>query len=262
VEPKGVRIDGQMLSTGIRQASARSEEPLICFIKPEMIRFVAVSGLRMVVSWEAQLEPQASGSLVFVVPPVIAGLLLSESVRSQPSVEIARTGRGQEVVLRLIDHLGSYDIRWKSDLAAFPAPPEFSELLKAPDILIDVPYLKISDAIHQAVAKLVQLESEAQVSQSKLAILIDLGLGRLRINGEEIIVGESRQYYFDPRLVIRALEMIRNRTVRVGVSPLKEAPRAYLSLLTEEEGWRIQCSLLSIGTDTQKLYPLPPGRNR
>jgi hypothetical protein len=249
-----------MLSAGVRQASSRSEEPLICFIKPDTIKFVAVSGLRMAVSWETPLDPPASGSLVFVIPPVIADLLQSESVRSQPGVDLVC--RGQEIVLRLVDHLGSYEIRWKSDLASFPAPPEFGELLKVPDILIDVPYLRISDAIHQAVAKLVQLESDGQVSQSKLAILIDLDLGRLCINGQEIIVSASRQYYFDPRLVIRALEVIKDRTIRVGISPLKEAPRAYLSILAEQEGWGVQCSLLSIGTDTQKLYPLPPGRNR
>jgi len=245
VEYKSVRIDGQVLSAGIRQAIARSEDPLICFIKPDTIRLVAVSGLRMVLSWETQLQSPASGNQVFLVPPVIADLLMSESIRSQPGVEIAR--RGKDISLRLIDHLGSYDIRWKSDLAAFPAPPEFSELLKVPDVLIDVPYLRISDE---------------QVSQTKLAILIDLDFGRLSINGEEIVVGKSRQYYFDPRLVIRALEMIKDRSIRVGVSPLVEVPRAYLSFLAEQDGWSVQCSLLSIGTDTQKLYPLPPGRNR
>ena len=260
MEYKRVRIGGQVLSTGIRQAVARSEDPLICFVKPDTIRFVAVSGLRMVVSWETQLQPPATGNLVFLVPPMIADLLMSESVRSQPSVEIAR--RGKDVLLRLIDHLGSHEIRWKSDLASFPAPPEFSELLKVPDVLIDVPYLRISDAIHQAVAKLVRLESDEQVSQTKLAILIDLDFGPLSINGQEIVVGKSRQYYFDPRLVIRALEVIKDRTIRVGISPLQDVPRAYLSFLAEQEDWVVQCSLLSIGTDTQKLYPLPPGRNQ
>ena len=250
-----MRIDGQVLSTGIRQAIARSEESLICFIRPDTIRFVAVSGLRMVVSWEAQLESPASDSMVFLVPPVIADLLMSEAVRSQPGVEIGRLGK--DVILRLMDHLGSYEIRWKSDLATFPAPPEFGELLKVPDVLIDVPYLRISDAIHQAVAKLVRLESDEQVSQSKLAILIDLDFGRLSINGEEIVVGKSRQYYFDPRLVIRALEVIKDRTIRVGMSPLAEVPRAYLSLMAEQEGWIVQCSLLSIGTDTQS-HPCRP----
>ncbi len=149
---------------------------------------------------------------------MIADLLMSESVRSQSSVEISR--RGKDVLLRLVDHLGSYEIRWKSDLASFPAPPEFSELLKVPDVLIDVPYLRISDAIHQAVAKLVRLESDEQVSQTKLAILIDLDFGRLSVNGQEIVVGKSRQYYFDPRLVIRALEVIKDRTIRVGISPI------------------------------------------
>jgi hypothetical protein len=260
MEERRLRLDGQVLSTGVRQACSRSQEPLVCFVKPDSIRFVAVSGLRMVISWEAPLPSSASGSLVFVIPPVIANLLLSDAVRTQPVVDIIR--RGTNMILHLVDPLGSYELHWTSDLAAFPAPPEFAELIKAPDILIDIPYLRLSDATHQSVAKLAHLESDEQVNQSKLAILIDLDLGRLRINGQEIIVGESRQFYFDPRLVIRALEVIKDRMVRVGISPLKGAPRAYLSLSAEQEGWNVQCSLLSIGTDTQKLYPLPPGRDR
>lgn len=260
MEEKHLRIDGQILSSGIGLACSRSEETLICFVKPDTIRFVAVSGLRMVVSWEAPFSSPVSGSLIFVIPPVIANLLLSDAVRSQPGVEIVR--RGQDIILRLTDPIGTYEIHWKSDLAAFPAPPEFSDLMKAPDILVDIPYLRLSDATHQSIARLAHLESDGQISQTKLAILIDLDLGRLRINGEEIVLGQSRQFYFDPRLVIRALEVIKGRTIQVGVTPLKEVPRAYLSLLAEQEGWHVQCSLLSIGTDTQKLYPLPPGRSR
>jgi hypothetical protein len=56
--------------------------------------------------------------------------------------------------------------------------------------------------------------------------------------------------------------VIKDRRVRVRVVPLAELPRAYLSFLAEQDGCTTQCSLLSIGTDTQKLYPLPPGRNR
>jgi len=36
--------------------------------------------------------------------------------------------------------------------------------------------------------------------------------------------------------------------------------RAVLTLLADQEGWHVQCALLSIGVETQKLYPLPQER--
>jgi hypothetical protein len=217
--------------------------------------------LRLIVSWEAELRRSAPGNLAFLIPPTVADWLSSEVVRSQAGVNIV-LGEGGEVALRLADHLGSYEIRWQSDLASFPAPDEFSQLIKVPQTLIDVPYLKISDAAHRAVAKLVRMESEDQIDRTKLAILITLDLGRLTVNGQEIVGPGSSQYYFDPRLVIRALEFIKEQTVRVGITPLAGRQRAYISLLVEQEGWTVHCSLLSIGMNTQMLYPLPQGRNQ
>lgn len=260
MEQKRLLIDGGVLCHGVGLATSRSEEPILCLIKGGMIRFVAISGLRLVISWEAKLREPASGSQPFVIPPTVAKLLASEVIGAQVGVEFVL--RGQTVVARLTDHLGQYEIRWDSDLASFPAPEAFGQILQVPEVLMDVPYIRFSDATHQAVAKLVGIEAVEQISPTKLAILIDLDFGRLRVNGEEIVTTESRQYYFDPRLVIRALEFLKQRTLKVGITPLLGGKRAYLSLLEQQEGWLIHCSLLSIGRDTQKLYPLPPGRNR
>lgn len=260
MEDNRLYIDGQILCKGLRQATSRSEEPVLCLIKPESIKFAAISGLRLVIAWEKKLEQPLSKSLAFLIPPMIAELLGSEVICGQVGVEFATAG--QTAICRLTDHLGQYEIRWQSDLSTFPAPEAFSQIIQAPNAAIQVPYLKFSDAIHEAVAKLVQMEADQQVSPTKLAILIDLDFGRLRVNGSEIVTAESRQYYFDPRLVIRALEFAKERTLRVGITPLGGERRAYLSILTQEEDWTVHCSLLSIGLDTQRLYPLPPGRNR
>ncbi|OQY18546.1 MAG: hypothetical protein B6I34_10580 [Anaerolineaceae bacterium 4572_32.1] len=253
-------MDGKVLWKGVRQASSRSEEPILCLVKQDTIKFVAVSGLRLVVSWEIKLYHSVPLYLAFVIPPLIAQLLSSEAVRDQAKVEIAV--QGDNVALRLVDQLGHCQIHWESDLASFSAPIQFSDLIKVPDALLEVPYISFSDAIHKAVAKLVRLEAKGEINRNKLAILIDLDLGRLSVNSQEIIAAESSRYYFDPRLVIRALEFIKEQTVRVGITPLKLAKRAYLSLWAKQDDWTVHCSLLSIGMDTQKLYPLQPGRNR
>ncbi len=254
-------IDGEVLCKGVRQATLRSEEPILCLVKPETIRFVAISGLRLVISWETALRRPAPGKQAFVIPPLVAGLLSSEAVCSQVAVELLL--QGNKAIARLTDHLGSYELRWTSEVSAFPAPEAFGQLIKTPASPLEVSHLRFSDAIHRAVANLVRMEADGQVSPTKLAILIDLNLGRLSVEGTEIVAGASHRYYFDPRLVIRALEFLKERTLRVGIVPLLPGgERGCLSLLSEQEGWNIQCALLSIGQDTQKLYPLPPGRNR
>jgi hypothetical protein len=260
VEQKRLYLDGEILWTGIRKAASRSEEPILCLVEEDSIRFVALSGLRLVVSWEIQLRSPGSSRWAFVVPPVIADWLSCEAVRSQAGVEVV--AQGNDVSLRLADQRGDYEIRWRSDLASFPAPDEFSELVKVPEALMEVPYLKISDAAHKAVAKLVHMELEKQVDRTRLAILIALDFGGFSVDGREIIGARLSQHYFDPRLVIRALEFIRERTIRVGITPLKDEQRACLSLLARQEDWEVHCSLLSIGLETQKRYPLPSGRNR
>jgi hypothetical protein len=260
MDEKRLFVNGDVLCKGVRLAASRSEEPILCLIKADSIRFVAVSGLRLVISWQAQLRQTAPGNLAFLIPPLMADLLSSEAICTQVGVELAML-HGSTVV-RLTDHLGSYELHWRSDVASFPAPDAFSQILKVPDALIDVPYIKFSDATHQAVAKLARMEADEQINRTKLAILIDLDFGRLQVNGEEIVTTASRQYYFDPRLVIRALEFMRERNLQVGITPLESQSRAYLSILCREGDWTVHCSLLSIGVDTQKLYPLPPGRNR
>jgi hypothetical protein len=259
MERKRLRVDGSVVCTGIEQATTRSEEPVLCLIRPETIRFVAVSGLRLVVSWQTKLRQAAPGNLAFLIPPFVGGLLSSDVVCEQVEVEFEL--QGEHVLAKVADHLGSYDIHWKSDLSTFPAPEAFGQILKVPDELMQVPYLKISDVAHQAVAKLIQIHSDEQVSPTKLAVLIDLDFGGLRVDGQEIVESSSRSYYFDPRLVVRALEFMKARRLSVGITSL--APnRGYLSLLAEQSDWLVHCSLLSIGKETQQLYPLPPGRNR
>jgi hypothetical protein len=260
MEEQHFSVDGRTLAKGLQQASARSEEPILCLIKSNTIKFVAVSGLRLIISRETRLGQPVAGSVAFVVPPLIADLLSGDVTLSQMAVGF--TMQGTNVSARLTDHLGSYEVRWQLDIAAFPAPEAFGQIVRVPDALLEVSYIKFSDALHQAVAKLVRMEADEQISPTKLAILIDLDFGGLRIEGEEIVMADSRQYYFDPRLVIRALEFLKQRNLRVSVTPLPGRQRAYLSLLAEEEGWTVHCSLLSIGKETQKLYPLPPGRNR
>ena len=261
MEPKRLLVDGKILCTGIQKAVSRSDEPILCLIKDDKFTLVAVSGLRLVISWEARLRQPTANTMAFLIPPLVAGLMSCDTICTQVGVGFELNG--QNVVARLTDHFGSYELRWKSDFASFSGPKAFAQLIQAPSALVTVPHLRFSDAAHQAVAKLGYMHVDRKISPNKLAILIDLNFGRLLVDGEEIVTAESRRYYFDPRLVIRTLEFVREETLRVGITPLPSEPRrGYLSLLSKDGEWTVHCALLSIDKDTQELYPIPPGRNR
>ena len=261
MEEKRVVVDGAVLCTGVQKATSYSSEPLLCLVRKSGIMLVAVSGLRLVISWRAALSQPPAQSLTLLVPPTVAGLLSSEAICRQAQIELAT--RGQMALARLTDRWGSCELVWKSDLASFSGPRELAYLIKEPQGLVSVPHLSFSDAAHQAVAKLGCMHATRQISPTKLAMLVDLNYGRLRVDGEVIITTRSRRYFFDPRLVIRALEFLKEGTIGVDVTPLPGADRrGYLSLQTTDGKWRVHCALLSIGKETQKLYPLPPVRNR
>lgn len=261
MDQKGIYIDGNVLCAGIAKAVSRSEEPLLCLIREHQMTLVAVSGLRLVVSQDAQLSTPVVGNIAFVIPPLVAEMLACETVCRQTGVEVVL--RGQDVVVRLIDSLGKYELRWKSDFATFRGPEAFAQMVHPPRTVVRVPHLRFSDAAHQAVAKLGYMHADRQIHPNKLAILIDLNLGRLLVDGEEIAATEHRRFYFDPRLVIRALEFLKEESLRVGITPLPEdARRGYLSLISRDGEWTVHCALLSIGKDTQRLYPLSSRRDR
>lgn len=261
MEQKHLYVDGKMLCRGIQKAAARTDEPVLCLMKGDRITLVAISGLRLVISWEARLRQSAPSSQAFLIPPLVAEILSCDAICAQVGVQF--TLQGQNVLVKLTDHLGSYEFRWKSDFGSFQGPTAFAYLIQAPSTLVTVPHLKFSDAAHQAVAKLGYMHADRQIPPNKLAILIDLNFGRLLVDGEEIVTTKSHRYYFDPRLVIRALEFLKEETLRVGITPLPgQQRRGYLSLLSRDGDWTVHCALVSIGQDTQKLYPLPSGRNR
>jgi hypothetical protein len=261
MQEKRTYVNGKMLCAGIQKAASRTEEPLLCLIKENKITLVAVSGLRLVVSWEARIREPAPGNLAFLIPPLAAKLLSYEGICAH--VGIGFTMQGQHVTAQLADRVDSCEFRWQSDYSSFKGPAEFAHLIQAPRTLVNVPHLRFSDASHQAVAKLGYMHADRRISPTKLAILIDLNFGRLLVDGEEIVTTESHRYYFDPRLVIRALEFLKEETLRVGITPLpSNHRRGYLSLLSKDGDWTVHCALLSIGQDTQRLYPLSPGRNR
>jgi len=232
----------------------RSRDALLCVAGPRSIRFIGISSPRMMVSWEHPLTGPDSPQF-YVLPPLVTHLLTS--ALGQELARITLGTAGKSVTLGMTDEHGQYEMRWPADLRQFLAPPEFSHMLAMPKGMVTINYLSLADAAHQAVADLVNMQSAQNIPADKLAILVDFSASRLTLDGRTIVHGTSGTFYFDPRLIIRALEVIKSNILRVGMTPLPTAHRAVLTLVADQGDWHVQCALLSIGADTQKLYPLP-----
>ena len=249
-----VEIDSKVMRTGLRRAMTRNRDTLLCMLGPASIRFIGVGGLRMMVSWEHTLTGPTSPQY-YVFPALVTHLLTSPATEDLRHLTLSMAGK--DVSLGMINDYNQYQLRWRADLRQFMTPPEFAQMLAVPKGMLTLSYLSLSDAAHQAVANLVNMQSMQNVPSEKLAILIDFSSSHLTLNGRTIIHGASGACYFDPRLIIRALEINKANTLRVGMTPLPVGRRAVLTILAEQDNWRVQCAVLSIGAETQRLYPLP-----
>jgi len=248
-----------LLWNGIRQASACSEDPILCIAQGRALTFVALDRPRLVISWRFPLFAAVDVPMVFSFPPMIISHLLAASSQGRDAVDLAL--KGNQVILNAQDAAGNYELRWRFDLHAFPAPLEMSRMLVIPSALLRLDYVRVTDAVHQAVANLVSIESQRQVPQSKLAILVGLSHGHLTVDGQEISPETVDKYYFDPRLIIRALEYVRADHIELGMTGLSPQ-RAFLSVVLRQPECSTHCALLSIGLETQRLFPLPPRRSQ
>jgi len=257
--PQTIALDPKIVRLGLKRAMARSRDAVLCIIRSRSIRFIGVSGWRLLVSWEHALDDSSSQASrqpqYYLFPPLIVHLLISNAAQDITRMMLGMAGK--DVCLTMTDASGSYELRWRTDPRSFHAPPELMHMLAAPEGLIEVNYLDISDAAHQAVANLLMLNAAQDVPPSKLAILVDFLPSKLTLNGQTMLQGSRGQHYFDPRLIIRALEFIKARTVHVGLNKLPNVNRAVFTMLAMQGEWRAHCALLSIGLETQKLYPLP-----
>jgi hypothetical protein len=252
-----IELEPRIMRFGLKQIMARSGDTVLCVIGPVSLRLISISSLRMMTSWEHPLTGPISPR--FFVIPRIGSHVLSSMV-GQELTRLTLNTAGAQTILGMDDGRGQYELRWKADLRQFMVPPEFAHMFAVPRSMVTTDYIALSDTAHQAVADLMNLYGAHGVPKEKLAILVDYAASHLTLDGRTIIHGTRGAYYFDPRLIIRALETIKSKQVQIGITPLRGVQRAVLTLLASQEGWRVQCALLSIGLETQKLYPLPSER--
>ncbi len=256
-----LRLNPQTMRLGLGWAQSWTDGPILCVITPGSVRFAVVSERRFIASWE-WLEETESPYCFFLIPPFIASTLASHAAYNVTGLRtrINRT----HVALTVRDPHGEYVLQWRWQAASFEAPPFFDQMAQPPaETLEKQTYVAIADAVHLAIANLGRLEAMEQLDRQNLAILIDFGSGRFKIDGQPITENRNDCFYFDPRLIVRGLEVVRGQQIGFALSPTIIPMQSVLYMISERDQWRIQCAILSILPDenlqvfSQQVRALP-----
>jgi len=249
-----VSLSGKPFWDGVKDVASRLQEPILGVVHGHTLTFVALRAASLAVSWSYPLPSGVSEPFFFGIPTLVAGHLATHPVTGTGDVRVG--AQGGEVSLVSQDVAGEYSLRWRFDMNQFPAPPELGRLLTPPKKVVSVSYLRIADAIHGAVAELAFMESRVHIHRTQLALAFDLAGGDVRTTACEVQVRVEGQYYFDPRLVMRAIEFVGSERVELGLTALSPG-RGFLSIVERNAERVTHCALLSMGSETSRL--IAPG---
>lgn len=233
--------------------------PVLCIISANTVRLVVVRERRFIATWEWPEETE-SPYRFFLMPPFIASTLAGHDALGLSSMRV-RVNR-THVALTVRDRHGEYVLEWRWRAQSFEAPAYFEQMADPPGDLRHEDYLKVSDAVHLAIANLGRLEMMDDVNRRDLAIMVDFAPGQFRIDGQPIMLGGEARYFFDPRLIVRGLEVVRGDNVGFALDRTTTPGQAILYMSSQRASWRIHCAMLSmLPTEQteivrQREYPL------
>jgi hypothetical protein len=73
---------------------------------------------------------------------------------------------------------------------------------------------------------------------------VEFSPGRFKIDGQPITIGRERRFYFDPRLIVRGLEVVKGRQIGFAISETPVSGQSILHMTSDRDQWRVQCALL------------------
>ncbi len=242
-----IRLNPQIVRLGLGWAQSWTDGPILCVITPQSTRFVVVSERRFIASWE-WIEDTGAPNRYFLIPPFIASTMAGQVAYNISGLRV-RVNR-THIALTVRDPHGEYVLQWRWQAASFAAPPFFDLMAQTPtETMEEKTFVAIADAVHLAIANLGRLEALEQINRDKLAIVVDFEPGQFRIDGQPITLGDGQRYYFDPRLIVRGLEVVRGKHIGFAISETTRSGQSVLYMTSERDSWRVQCSLLSILPD-------------
>ncbi len=242
-----LELNPQIVRQGLGWAQSWTDGPILCVVAPESIRFAVVNEQRFVAGWE-WIEPTGAPYCFFLIPPFIASTLTSHKAYEFTGL-LVRTNR-THVSMTIRDAHGEYALQWRWQAASFPAPAYFEQMVQVPEETVERrTFVAIADAVHLAIANLGRLEAIEEFDRRQLAIVIDFAPGHFKIDGQPITLGDEQRYYFDPRLIMRGLEIVRGRHIGFAIASTAIPGQSILYMTSERDNWRLYCSMLSIIPD-------------
>ena len=239
-----IRLNPETVRQGLGWAQSWTSGPVLCVATADALRFVVVNERRFIASWEWAEETDATYSF-FLIPPFVANTLAAHTAYGITGLRV-RTNRNH-IALSVRDDQGEYVIQWRWQAAAFEAPPFFDQMSQPPQTTLEEKtYMAIADAVHLAIANLGRLEAMEQINRQNLAIVVDFAPGHFNIDGQPIVGHDAQRFYFDPRLIMRGLEVARGRQIGFALTPTDVPGQSILHMISQRENWRIHCALLSI----------------
>lgn len=240
-------LDPKILCQGLSWAQGWASGPVLCVLSPDAISLAIASEGRFIAAWEWRGELEAARRF-FLIPPFVASMLTSP--QAYQIRELTISTRGASVQLFLRDQADSYTIAWRWRAESFQAPPFFEQMLESPkDTVERQTFIAIADAVHLAIANLGRLEGLEQMDRENLAIMVDFSPGHFKIDGQPITLGYEKRYYFDPRLIVRGLEIARGKHIGFSVRETTIPGQSILYMSSDRNGWRVTCAMLSLLPD-------------
>lgn len=229
-----ITLDIQAVRRGLSWAQSWTSEPVLCRIKDEKMHLLAVSQQQFLVSWAWPL-PGVMESHFFLIPPFVINTITNPAAYSADSLAVML----RKTVAGMIIRQGKQEFRlqWRWSPESFRAPKAFDQMLNPPPNIVETTYLAIADVVHLAIANLGNMNLSEEVSFDSAVIEVNLPMTAQQ-NPHNL------RYFFDPRLVIRGVEVARGDTVGFAMQPI-ENKRAILHFTTQRDDYFIHCAILS-----------------
>ncbi|GAB4448304.1 MAG: hypothetical protein Kow00120_18420 [Anaerolineae bacterium] len=231
------------LASGLRLAMAVGAKPVLCVASPARLRLAMVHDGCTVFSWERP-APGVAGVEPFVVPAHIARILLSGALEGVETLCFAV--QGQDVRLKLGGEMPA-ELSWQWTPEALGAPAEFEQMVAHPLETVAVPVERLLAAVDNAAAQAQPADTASDIRHSLAAV--QPVAATLAIAGQRLAHDTDPTAYFDPTCLVQAARLVageaRAGLVYVGLAAL-EGPAAFLSLVAERDGWRVQGTIKSV----------------
>ena len=250
-----ILIDPVAMRTGLAWAQSWTKDHILCRLGEGalMLMVADAGGFLAVWSWPV---PEYNRSVFFLIPPFVAKTL---SGRPAWDIEKMKVIVNRNVVgMMFYSKNQEYRLQWKWQASDFLSPSYFRTMSHQPDMMMRAPYVNLADVIHLAIANMISpaLVDEMPSDQPEGGILIDFVPGQINIDGEMLHAQNQQvRYYFNPKMLMRGLEIVRASHLGFGIQELAANRQAVLFFACEREGWSIHTAIQSVGVSLGQPQP-------